>query len=409
VNVSYFIAKRLASFKQKSFARYIIVLAAIATTLSVAVMIVALSFVNGFQQVVSNKVFNFWGQIKIQQNRENANITAEDYPVAINDSVVEQIKLNPNVKSVEKYALKSSILKYQTDIESVILKGVDRAYDFSKIQEFLVEGKWVDFTDSSYSKQINISRYCANQLKLKIGDSLIVYFFKEDGSKKARRLRIAGIFKTGIDEYDKNFGICDLRLIQRLNDWEPSQIGGYEIHVNNVNKLDSTATQLDGILPDEWYANNIKKIQPTLFDWLALQTQLKIILFIIMITIAVVNLITCLIILTLERTKMTGVLKAIGSTDTQIQQIFLLKTAWVAVFGIIAGTLLGIGICILQQQTGFIKLNEEAYYMSKAAAKIDWLQVLLVDVVTFLICIATLIIPTFLVKLVKPINALKFN
>jgi lipoprotein-releasing system permease protein len=409
VNVSYFIAKRLASFKQKSFARFIILLATTATTLSVAVMIVALSFVNGFQEVISNKVFNFWGQVKIQQNRENVNITAEDYPVEINDSIVQQITAHSNVKSVEEYALKSSILKYKTDIESTILKGVNKSYKFEYINQFLQEGKWISFNDSGYSKQINISRYCANQLKLKVGDSLIVYFFKEDGSKKARRLHIAGIFKTGIDEYDKNFGICDLQLIQRLNDWEQNQIGGYEVHLKDIKQLDTTTAALDKLLPTEWYANSIKKIQPTIFDWLQLQSQLKNILFFIMITIAVVNLITCLIILTLERTKMTGLLKALGSTDAQIQTIFLLKTTWIALVGIILGTVLGVALCVIQQQTGFIKFNEEAYYMSEAAAKIDWLQILLVDVITLLVCTATLIIPTFLVKRIKPVTALKFN
>jgi lipoprotein-releasing system permease protein len=391
VNVSYFIAKRLASFKQKSFARFIILLATTATTLSVAVMIVALSFVNGFQEVISNKVFNFWGQVKIQQNRENVNITAEDYPVEINDSIVQQITAHSNVKSVEEYALKSSILKYKTDIESTILKGVNKSYKFEYINQFLQEGKWISFNDSGYSKQINISRYCANQLKLKVGDSLIVYFFKEDGSKKARRLHIAGIFKTGIDEYDKNFGICDLQLIQRLNDWEQNQIGGYEVHLKDIKQLDTTTAALDKLLPTEWYANSIKKIQPTIFDWLQLQSQLKNILFFIMITIAVVNLITCL------------------STDAQIQTIFLLKTTWIALVGIILGTVLGVALCVIQQQTGFIKFNEEAYYMSEAAAKIDWLQIFLVDVITLLVCTATLIIPTFLVKRIKPVTALKFN
>ena len=405
-----FLAKRIAFNKQKSFSRFIIRLATAATALSVAAMIITLAFVNGFQFAVSSKIFNFWGHLRVQEYEPDKAMIAEETPWQPNDTTLQVLHLFPQVKQVQAFATKSAVIEKNKEIEGVLFKGVESNYDFNNLKSFLKQGSFPSFKDSAYSKDILISQPIANELQIKLNDTVNVYFINQQQGKAAvRQLHVCGFFKTGIDEYDKTFAIGDLRLLRQVYDWEHNEIGGYEVFLNDYTKMDTLNYQIYEMLPQAWISRTIKQIYPNIFDWLQIQDVNRNVIFTVMAIVAIINLVTCLLILILERTKMTGILKALGCRDLTIQKIFLYHASMIAIRGILIGLLVGLGLCILQQQTGFIKMDESAYYVSEAPIYIIWWQVAAVCIITLIVCFLALIIPTLFVKSIRPVKAIQFR
>lgn len=410
LNIASFIARRLVFQKNQSFSRFIIRLSTVATAISVAVMILAFAFVEGFQYTVSSKVFSFWGHLRVQQQQSSASGLAEELPVEQNDSVYQILKSHPNVQLVDAFATKSAMLKTTETIEGVLLKGVDKQFSSERLQPFMQEGKWLAFDDSVQNNEIVISTYTAKQISAKVGDRILIYFIDNNSTApRVRPVTVSGIYKTGIEEYDKTFAIIDMNLIRRLNGWSNTQIGGYEITLKDYRTDYKTNNQLLDQLPVVWFSTPLREIYPNIFDWLALQSTNKTVILIIMCIVAVINLISCLIILVLERSRMIGLLKATGATNGQVQVIFWNQALIITLVGLTLGTVLGLGICWLQQTTGFIKLDEAAYYVSTAPIRVLWWQVVLINVVTFIVSFLILFIPSLLVRKMSPVKALRFE
>ncbi|MFI5133430.1 MAG: ABC transporter permease, partial [Chitinophagales bacterium] len=279
MKVAGFIANRIAfnqskgSGGQKSFSRFIIRLSIVATVISVTVMIVTLALANGFQETVSQKIFSFWGHIRVQEKQPDKAVIAEETAITKNDSLVALIKKNPQVKSIHPFATKYAILKTKDEIEGVLLKGLDSTYDFNHLQQFIQQGRHLQFNDSSYSREIMISSYTAAQLKLNANDKILIYFIRADGTLRPDKLTVAGIYKTGIEEYDKVFAIGDIKLIQRLNEWKADDIGGYEIFLKDYKQINKVADEIYAIdsFPQTWDTKSVKDISPNIFDWLNMQ------------------------------------------------------------------------------------------------------------------------------------------
>lgn len=425
MNLTSFIAGRIAFNRQKSFSRFIIRLSVLATVISVAVMIITLSVVNGFQKTVSEKVFSFWGHVRISSLQPGKTSIAEEEPIHQNATLLKSIKRNPQIQSVYSFATKYAILKTTDEMEGVLLKGFDSTYTFKNLQPFLqVGGRWPQFNDSTYSREIVVSTYTATQLHLKLNDRVLIYFVRADGTLRPDKLTIVGLYKTGIEEYDKTFAIGDIKLIRRLNNWTDDEIGGYEIFLNDYKQMDAVSRAIydNSAFPHGqdfqpgveggatvWETKTARELYPNIFDWLGVQDTNQRILLIIMAVVAAINLVTCLIILVLERVRMVGILKALGASNWTVQKIFLYQSGIITLTGIFFGTLFALGLLFVQVKTGFVRLKEDAYFMSTAAVEIRWWQVGAVCAGTFLVSLLILFIPSLLVRKIQPIKAIHFR
>jgi len=355
-------------------------------------------------------MYGFSGHIRVQHFEPERVDIAEEQPIAASDTVISAIRNDPEVVTIQPFATKYAIVKGPESFEGLLLKGINRNYDFQHLQEFLKSGHWIHFPDSAYSNEIDLSSYTANQLNLHAGDKLFTYFIQPDGTRRVRPMKVAGIFKTGIEDYDRVNALVDIRLIQRLNNWQPNEIGGYEVFIKDYRMADSISNRIFYKLPPGWNSRSIPEIYENIFDWLNLQNTTIAIVIIIMILVAILNLVTCLIILLLERTNMIGLLKSLGSPDRIIQKIFLMHGSMITFGGLLLGNGLGLLICWLQQRYGFITLPEDSYFISTAAVKIGWQQVVWINLGTFVICFAILLIPSFFViRRLSPVKAMRFD
>ncbi|MFT3945923.1 MAG: ABC transporter permease [Agriterribacter sp.] len=411
MNIASFIAGRIAFNRQRVFSRTILRLAITATAISVAVMILTLAFLNGYQQAVSEKIFSFSGHLRLQHYEQYKAAIAEESPIMRNDSIANSIVKTPGVSHIQAFATKYAILKTDSAIEGVLFKGVGRDYDVNSMKQFLTQGRWIRFSDSTYSREVVISEYTAKQLELKVGDKLLIYFFRGAENKpRPDKLTIVGLYKTYMEEYDRLYAIGDLQLVQKLNDWTKGEIGGYEIFLDDYREMDKINDKIFESLPGEWGSKTIKDIYPNIFDWLSLQDTNGYIVLGVMIVIAIINLITCLIIMVLERTRMIGVLKTVGATDWTVQKIFTIQGGFITLAGTILGLIIGIGVCHLQVKTHFLSFTDEnAYYMTVIPVKIIWWQVALVVIGTILVCTFTLLIPAIVSRKIQPAKAVQFR
>ncbi len=409
MNWSAYIARKIITAPQQSFSKFIIRLSVVATGVSVAAMLITLCLVNGFQETVSQKVFSFWGHIHVEEYSQSRSIMAEEEGFAANDSLSNAIVRIPGVVHVQPFATKSAILKKDETFNGVILKGIDASFDWKHFNSFMKSGVGIDLTDTSYSRQIVLSQKMANDFKININDTLLLYFLRSESNIQYRKVKVAGIFKTGIEEYDQSFAMADIRLLRKMNLWDSSRIGGYEVWVNDLKNLDTVNEKIFNLLPNGLNSQTIRKQYPNIFDWLDVQHQTKWIVITIMAIVAIINLITCLLILVLERTKMVGLLQSLGSGNGSIRKIFLWYASYISLVGITLGCCLGLGLCWAENQFHFLTMDEATYYVSYAPVAYNWLQIGFVLLGTMLICFLALILPSYLVSRITPVKALRFQ
>ena len=396
MSTAFEIAKRISFQKQKNYTRFIVRISIAATAISVAAILLTFSIVNGFQATIANKVYQFWGHIRV------ASVSGES--INQDGKTTTAFQQNPAVKTITAFINQSTVLSFAQDIEGVVARGLPTQ---SQIP-FLRKGTGFTSTtekDSILNETI-ISDNIATKLNIQLGATVRLYFLNT-GSVQQRKLKVVGIYHSGIEEYDSQFVLVDIKLLQQLNN--NKLVEGYSIVLNENTPIEATNDAIQKILPENWVATSIKNYYPQIFDWIGVQTINRNVTITIMLIIAVINLLTCLFILMLERITMIGTLTALGASQNLIRKIFLYQASFICWTGILLGAFIGLGLSFLQEKFGFIQLDESAYFIKELPIKMDAVQIISVLIGTAIISYISFLLPTLWIKKISPAKAIQFD
>ena len=415
MNFPLFIAKRIYSdnTNKRKVSRPAIRIATIGVAVGLAVMIISVSVVVGFKHSIRDKVVGFGNHIQVAEFTTLQGSGTQ--PIAITDSVMRILSKAPNVKHVQKFAIKQGILKTDTDFLGVMFKGISTEYDTTFIHQNMIDGSIPAFSNSKSSNRLLISKIMADKLQTKCGDRLFAYFIDDNGVR-VRRFTIAGIYQTNLTQYDKAICFTDLYTTCRLNGWDSCQVSGAEIAVNDYSKISLTEDFLIRHLNRtlDCYGNTftsktIREINPQIFSWLDLLDLNVWIILAIMTVVAVVTMISGLLIIILERTTMIGILKALGASNRTVRHTFLWFATFIVAKGLIIGDLVGIGLVILQKYTGLVKLDPATYYISTVPVELNIVYVLLLNLMTLLVSVVVLVGPSYLISHIHPAKSMRYE
>jgi lipoprotein-releasing system permease protein len=369
-------------------------------------MIVAVAIVTGFQKQIREKVVGFGGHIQITEYNAN---TSFEYPsVNRNPDFLPKLKAMPGIKHIQVFAIKAGIVKTGTQIQGVVMKGIDRDFDTAFFAKRLVEGRMPILKDSLASEDILVSRSLSRLLGLKTGGPLRVFFINS-GQIRARKFTICGIYETELAEFDKMYIIGDIRHVQKLNNWTSEQVAGFEVLVSDFKNIDEMGHKVFNLVSYNLNSRTIKQLYPQIFDWLELMDMNVYIILMLMVIVAGITMISTLLILILEQTTLIGVLKALGAPNWSIRRIFLMKAAWLTLKGMAWGNIISLTLCLIQLKFRLFTLPADTYYMAYVPINIDFRYIIALNLGTLIICTVMLVVPSYIIARIQPVKAIRWE
>lgn len=376
-------------------------------------MLLSVFVVLGFKHTIRDKVIGFGSHIQVTNFMTQ--MSSDQAPIAMNDSMIKVIGGIEGVKHVERFAYKQGILKTDTDFLGVMFEGVAQEYDTTFIHQNMVAGSIPKFSDSQSGNHILISQNIADKLKVNAGDRIFAYFIDENGVRM-RRFTIQGIYQTNLSQYDQVMCFADLYTTVKLNAWQPDQVSGAAITVNDFKQLDEVESRFvekinrtEDRYGETYATQTIRDINPQIFSWLDLLDMNVWIILVLMVSVAGVTMISGLLIIILERTTMIGVLKALGTRNKTIRHIFLWFAAFIIGRALLIGNAIALGMALLQQWTGIIKLDPATYYVSTVPVEINIPLLIILNVATLLISLFVLIAPSYLISHIHPAKSMRYE
>ena len=422
MNVEKYIANRITNTNQGqgSISKPIVKIGILGIILGLSVMLLTISIVLGFKKEITKKVTGLAADVTISNISYGSN--GEQVPIKIAKDSLDVFKKLTNIKHIQATAQKNGIVKTKTENEGVIIKGINGDYDLSYLGSYLQAGRIPKVDSNEVSSDILISESLATKLDLKLEEKFLVYFVVQHElydsiekvnyikfEQRSRSFKICGIYKTSFSDFDNNLTFADIRQIQKLNYWDSSMVGNYEIRVNDFEKLDEAIDQLNENVGLNYQLVSVKDAFSNIFIWLDKLDINGVIIIVLMILVAVINMITALLILILERTNMVGMLKSLGMNNANVRKIFFYISVRLLSRGLLWGNIIGIGLCVIQYYFGIAKLDSATYYVDKVAIELNWLYYLLLNVGTITVCILMLFLPTLIITKITPIKTLRFD
>ncbi|HLO43825.1 MAG TPA: FtsX-like permease family protein [Leadbetterella sp.] len=402
MNIALYLAKKIRYTKNQTFSSIIIKVGIGSIAIAVSVLILSFFILLGFKNTIKKKLFSQTSHIQV--NKITLNRSFEEATMSNNLDLFKKTQNLPEIKSVNKVALKSVILKSEEEISGVVLKGIDEKYDWDEFEQNIVEGRKLKFGESN---EIIISKKIANELQLKINQDLLVYFIQNP--PRARKLKIVGIYDSNVEELDQVYVLTNLSIIQKINNWQNGEFGHYEIFLSDIENMDAVKKKLLDIFPQEYEVLKVTEILPQFFDWFKLLDR-NIVMVIGLITIvAAFNMISVLLIMIMERTPMIGLLKAVGTQNKQIRNIFLVNGSKIILWGLFWGNIVGLGLAYFQNKFKLIKLDATNYYMNYVPIEWNWWIVLTINICTFIVVLAITYLPSLIIRKISPVEALKYK
>jgi lipoprotein-releasing system permease protein len=414
MNLPYFIAQRLIKGRREgtSFSRPINIIAIIGIATGLAVMILAVAILTGFKQQIREKIVGFGSNIQIVNF--DSNLSFETVPIHQGQEFIPKIMKIPGIKHTQVFATKAGIIKTGEDIQGVVLKGVGSDFDWSYFGSNMTDGSVFTVTDTARTDKVIISKQISDMLRLRTGDSFAMHFVQDP--PRMRKFTVSGIYETSLEEFDKMYVFCDIGHIKRLNGWKDDQVSGFEIFIDDFDKLDQMTLAVKDAIgyrlyedEEKFKVTNIREKYPQIFDWLNFQDINVIIIIVLMLVVAGFNMISGLLILILEKTNMIGILKALGSQDITIRRVFLYQAAYLIGKGLLWGNLVGIGLAFLQLQTGFVTLDPSSYYIKTVPVNLELTHILLLNAGSMAAILFMLLVPSKLISRITPVKAIRYD
>lgn len=405
MNISSFLGKKIEVSNKKSFSSLIIKVGILSISIAVSVLIISFFILNGFKNSIKERLFSLTSHIQI--SKITLNRSFEEASLPNNLDLFKKIKRIPSVKSVNKVAFKSVILKSEEEISGVVMKGVDANYDWKEFEKNIISGRRPIILDNSICMEILVSANIQKDLKLKLNDELLIYFIQNP--PRARKVKIVGVYSSNVEELDQIYFLGDLKLIQKINSWDKNEFGHYEVWLRDINYLEASQKIISNTVPPEYQVLNVTEIIPQFFDWFKLLDRNIVIVISLIIIVAAFNMVSVLLIMIMERTPMIGLLKSLGAQNKLIRRIFLYNGSKIVMNGLIVGNLLGLGLSFIQYKYKIVKLDPVNYYMAHVPIEWNWEIVGLINISVFVLVMAILLLPSLIISKVSPVKALKYK